>query len=49
MSECPFCGSESITVIEDGQNYCCLCGDCLAQGPAAIGKTQAINFWNERE
>lgn len=49
VTECPFCGSEAVTVIEDGQNYCCLCGDCFAQGPAASGKSAAVNAWNERE
>ncbi|WP_445156389.1 Lar family restriction alleviation protein [Geobacter sp. 60473] len=47
-TECPFCGGENISVIKDGGQYACLCGDCSAQGPASCTREGAAEAWDER-
>lgn len=47
-TECPFCGGEMITIIEDGRQNCCMCQDCYAQGPTASSKVEAVEGWNDR-
>ena len=53
VNDCPFCGSESIEIIDRGVGdswsieYAVSCLECLAIGPSRIKISAAINQWNK--
>lgn len=52
LKPCPFCGSDTITTVENGDDYAWAeCADCLADGPMMSDDpdcTKAMEAWNKR-
>lgn len=50
LKPCPFCGSEDITIADDGggQIYTACC-DCACSGPFGGTDAQLVRLWNMRE
>lgn len=49
MLECPFCGQDDVTIVEEGQYYHIRCTECEALGPASTNKAMAKALWNDRQ
>jgi len=50
LKPCPFCGYVEVTkVFRDDTWYYVICDKCGACGPADLGKSGAIEAWNERK
>lgn len=51
--ECMFCGCEDLAIgckaIGEVRYFFVQCEDCLASGPVALVKRDAIRHWNDRE
>jgi Lar family restriction alleviation protein len=48
-SPCPFCGYESLRIMEISESYRVICDCCCAAGPKMNNKDDAIARWNFRE
>ena len=50
--ECPFCSSKEQPLVDDGfedDEYNVTCHSCLATGPPASNRGDAVLLWNERQ
>lgn len=48
INNCPFCGSDDVTLVSDGFAEFVVCGECSANGPVD-GDYHAIERWNQVE
>lgn len=49
LLNCPFCGSDNISMVDDGELFWTMCGDCDCEGPIGDSEADATMLWNMRE